>query len=189
MHSSQRSSRTCKLGNATSQLSSASSARLTGHVVLLLTHARGNSFSPILSHALWVTSVFHLCAAIRFWERSSFTYRLSAAVNIDGTKHVLDALRSLPDSSSDKTLVFCSSAAVQLYEPLFMRLGWNYRSGYPSSWTLTDDREIPDKDLASHCYAVTKAIADRLVREANGVQGVTTGVVSAHRAQSPDCTS
>lgn len=130
-----------------------------------------------------VFSVFHLCAAIRFWERTSFTYRLSAAVNIGGTKNVLKALKSLPDGSSDKTLVFCSSAAVQLYEPLFMRLGWNYRSGYPASWTLTDDREIPDEHLASHCYTVSKAAADRLVREANGVQGVTTGVVSRHLAR------
>lgn len=122
-------------------------------------------------------SVFHFCATIRYWERLWFTYSGSARVNIDGTANIIKAVQDLPDTS-EKILLHCSSAAICLPEPLFMRLGWNMRKGYASSYTVSDDREIPDNLRASHCYAQTKAVADKLVRQANGIKGVKTGVVS-----------
>lgn len=125
---------------------------------------------------LLLLSVLHLCASIRFWERRSFTYPSSASVNIDGTANIIRAVQELPDTS-EKIMLHCSSAAVCLPEPLFMRLGWNWRKGYASSYTLTDEKEIPDDLLASHDYARTKAVGDKLVRQANGVKGIKTGVV------------
>ena len=124
--------------------------------------------------------MIHLCASIRFWERRAFTYRSSAIVNIDGTSNIIRALQELPDTS-DKIMLHCSSAAVCLPEPMFMRLGWNWRKGYGATYTISDDREIPEGLLASHDYAQTKAVADKMVRQANGVKGIKTGVVSIVR--------
>lgn len=121
--------------------------------------------------------VFHFCASIRFWERRAFTYGFSAKVNIDGTANIIRAIQDLPDTS-EKIMLHCSSAAVCLPEPLFMRLGWNWRKGYAASYTVSDDREIPEDLLASHDYARTKAEGDKVVREANGIREIKTGVVS-----------
>ena len=118
--------------------------------------------------------VFHLCSAIRFWERLSFSHNLSVAVNVDGTRHVITALKRM--SQSEKILLHCSTSAVQLTAPYFMRLGRNFK-GYAATYTLSDDRSIPDHQMAPHSYAVTKTIADRLVRQENGEDGLKTGVV------------
>lgn len=59
-----------------------------------------------------------------------------------------------------------------------MRLGYNFKD-YASTYTLSDDRPIPSHHRAEHDYAVSKTEADRLVRAANGQQGLITGVVSA----------
>ena len=118
--------------------------------------------------------VFHFCVVIRFWERASFTYRLSAAVNVDGTRHVMSALQRL--TQSEKIFLHCSSPAVLLPAPLMFRLGWNF-TGSEASFMLSDDRPISNQ-LATHSYAATKAVADKLVRMANGEGGLKTGVVS-----------
>lgn len=123
-----------------------------------------------------IASVFHIAANIRFWERAHFTYKYSKAVNVDGTRNIIEALQAAPNTS-EKLLLYCSSAAVQLPSPLLMRLGYNFVD-YASSYTLSDDRPIPDHHRAEHDYAVSKTEADRLVRAANGQQGLRTGVVS-----------
>lgn len=120
--------------------------------------------------------VFSLAAVIRFWERASFTHKYSVAVNVNGTRNVLEALQAMPESS-EKILVYCSSAAVQLPAPLILRLGANFR-GENASYTVVDGREIMDKRRATHSYCVTKWVADRMVREHNGQGGLKTGVVS-----------
>ncbi|KAK9897525.1 NAD(P)-binding protein [Cystobasidium minutum MCA 4210] len=119
--------------------------------------------------------VFHIAANIRFWERAHFTYKYSKAVNVDGTRNIIEALQAAPNTS-EKLLLYCSSAAVQLPSPLLMRLGYNFVD-YASSYTLSDDRPIPDHHRAEHDYAVSKTEADRLVRAANGQQGLRTGVL------------
>jgi len=128
--------------------------------------------------------VFHVCAAIRFWERASFTLPYSWGVNVDGTKHVIRALQDLSvatPGSEERLLVYSSSAAVVLPPPLHMRLGRNFNkasgSGYPADFVLSDEREMPEQDAARHCYAVSKAEADRLVRKAHGKRGIRTGVI------------
>jgi nucleoside-diphosphate-sugar epimerase len=122
-----------------------------------------------------VCRVFHLAAVIRFWERARFTYRYSEAVNVKGTENVINALGSA-DPSSEKILLYCSSAAVVLPEPLLMRLGHNFK-GYASTYMLSDDRSIPDEHRPRHDYAKSKTEADYIVRKANGVNGLKTGVV------------
>lgn len=79
-------------------------------------------------------------------------------------------------STTEKLLVYCSSAAVQLPSPLIMRLGRNF-VGYASTFTISDDRPLPDHLRAEHDYAISKTEADRLVREADGMANVRTGVV------------
>lgn len=122
------------------------------------------------------SSVFHLAASIRFWERMSFTYRYSEAVNVQGTRNTLQALQDLPGSESEKIFVYCSSAAVQLAMPLHMRLGSNFK-GYASTFTISDDRPIPLQEAATHAYPQSKAAADLAVRQAHGHNCLRTGVV------------
>lgn len=57
-----------------------------------------------------------------------------------------------------------------------MRLGFNY-TGYSSSFVYSDSRPMPPEEAQTICYARTKIIADGLVRKANGVKGLKTGVV------------
>lgn len=121
-------------------------------------------------------SVFHIAANIRFWERAPFTYKYSKAVNVDGTRNIINTLQSVT-SSAEKMLLYCSSAAVQLPSPLLMRLGYNFVD-YASTYTLSDDRPIPSAHRAEHDYTVSKTEADRLVRSADGQNGIRTGVVS-----------
>lgn len=123
------------------------------------------------------TSVFHVAANIRFWERARFTYKYSKRVNVDGTKNVIEALAQSQETS-EKILVYCSSAAVQLPEPMIMRLGRNFRD-YAASYLLSDHWDIPDHHRAGHDYAVSKTEADKLVRLANGYNGIRSGVVSS----------
>nr|ABR17812.1 unknown [Picea sitchensis] len=120
--------------------------------------------------------VFHIAANIRFWERARFTYRYSEAVNVGGTRNVLEALQQTTTGASEKQLLYCSSAAVQLPAPLLMRLGFNFVD-YASTFTLSDDRQIPDQHRAEHDYAISKTEADRLVREADGKGNIRTGVL------------
>jgi nucleoside-diphosphate-sugar epimerase len=120
--------------------------------------------------------VFALAAVIRFWERHTFSHRYSTAVNVDGTRNVLQALGSLP-SESEKILIYCSSAAVSIAAPQFMRLGRNWTGEY-ASYTVSDEKELPEHRRASHSYVRSKYAADKLVREWNGRQGLRTGVVS-----------
>jgi len=85
-------------------------------------------------------------------------------------------MQDLP-STSEKILLYSSSAAVVLPAPLHMRLGYNFK-GYASSYTYSDEREMPPEHAAGHDYAVSKTIADKSVREAHGVRGLRTGIVS-----------
>lgn len=120
--------------------------------------------------------VFHLCAAIRYWERASYTFSHSKRVNVDGTKHVLQCLQEMPDTS-DKVLVYSSTASVCTPPPLLMRLGLNHK-GFSATYKISDRFPIPDALRARFAYAATKALADQEVRQANGVGGIRTGVVS-----------
>ena len=97
-------------------------------------------------------------------------------MNVEGTRNIIDALQHAPDTS-EKLLLYCSSAAVQLPPPLLMRLGHNFID-YASTYTLSDDKPIPEDHKAKHDYVVSKTEADRLVRAANGQRGLRTGVVS-----------
>lgn len=130
--------------------------------------------------------VFALAAVIRFWERHAFSHKYSTAVNVDGTRNVLEALGAL-SSDSEKILIYCSSAAVSIAAPQFMRLGRNWRGQY-ASYTVSDDNELPDHRKATHSYARSKYVADKLVRHWNGRDGLRTGVVSekALRLLHPD---
>lgn len=156
-----------------------------------MTSERSISFHSVIAHLLPIHppppthSVFHVCAAIRFWERASFTLKYSWDVNVEGTKHVIKCLQELadgtqgspPSAKEEKLLLYSSSAAVILPAPLHMQLGRNFK-GYAADFTLSDDREMPPEHAATHSYAVSKAEADRLVRKAHGQKRIRTGVVS-----------
>lgn len=122
------------------------------------------------------SSVFHLGAAIRVWERRSFTLKHSAAVNVDGTRNIIQAMHELPESS-DKILLHCSSTSLVCAPPKLMRIFGNpclRKDLHP----LSDDKILPKHLWRKDNYARTKRIAEGLVREANGVQGLKTGAVS-----------
>lgn len=129
--------------------------------------------------------MIHFASIIRFYERTKATYTLSSHINVDGTKHVIDALRGMPPSS-DKILVYCSSAGVLVpaFRPFRLRWKWSgYRNRFARSCVIDDDLSIPDSEIQTNHYTQTKWAADKLVRQANGADGLRTGVVSNSRGQ------
>lgn len=128
-----------------------------------------------ISSSCKANSVFHLASCIRFYDRLAYTYKYSSSVNIDGTRFLIEALQNA-DFPSEKLFLYCSSATVLVPMPYIMRLGFS-QTGYAASYLVSDNRPIPADLEAKHCYAATKIVADKMTRAADGVKGITTGVV------------
>lgn len=100
-------------------------------------------------------------------------------VNIGGTQHIIDGLSAL-DASSEKMLVYCSTISAVLPPPNLLRLGWRwagYKTSFRDSPTISDETTTYPGEGMSNWYAITKTAADKMVREADGRNGLTTGVV------------
>lgn len=119
--------------------------------------------------------VFHLAAAVRFYERLAYTLPWSARINADGTKNVLDALAEL-DDSSEKIYVYCSSASLPSATSSFFLLGLD--GGTSTNPVYKDGDCAPGTTPLSHNYPITKAQAEAFVVQANGKNGLKAGVVS-----------
>lgn len=112
--------------------------------------------------------VFHVVAVIRHWERLAYLKHLSHMVNVGGTENVLKVSQEL---GTVRSFVFTSSTGAYLPPALYMRLGLN------SSAVKFGEDPPANMKLATHHYSTTKREADTIVRAADGVKGVRTGVL------------
>jgi hypothetical protein len=130
-----------------------------------------------------VDVVHNTSALIRFWDRVSYSYHVTADVNAKGPQNVVDALRSLEgdddddDSAPPRLLVHTSSACVMMHHPYFMRLGFGRRVPRYSD----DSEPHPPHTLVDYNYAETKRRGEAIVRAADGGKGgkLRTGVLRA----------
>ena len=126
--------------------------------------------------------MLHFASIIRFWERASFTRKYSQGVNVNGTKNIIQAIQSMPDSS-DKILVHCSTAGLDIPRQNFARL-WFGNAGFQNSYQkfhrISDEMPCPPNERVRNSYTITKGQADDLVRESHGRKGLKTGVVSTN---------
>jgi nucleoside-diphosphate-sugar epimerase len=109
-------------------------------------------------------TVFHTAANIRFYERHPSLVPISSKVNVDGTKNVIDAARSIGVS----ILVFTSSGSVAIRNSRFWLWPWEKEPKYFVQ-VMNDDEGLTQKPLDGFFsnYARTKIVAERLVRAAD----------------------
>ncbi|KXN81568.1 3beta-hydroxysteroid-dehydrogenase/decarboxylase isoform 1 [Leucoagaricus sp. SymC.cos] len=111
-------------------------------------------------------TVFHTAANIRFYERYTWQLPLSAKVNVDGTKNVIDAAKKIGAT----TLVYTSSGSVGIRSNRFLLWPWERSPRFFTQIIRDEDQERErtwkHEDFFSN-YAASKSIAERLVRGAN----------------------
>ncbi|KAI5861666.1 NAD(P)-binding protein [Durotheca rogersii] len=119
-------------------------------------------------------TVFHTAAVISHADRSMITYERVRGVNVDGVRHVLDAARAAGAS----VFVSTSSASVA-YRPV--EYWGNPLRRWPRNyWQAIDEADFA-RPLRPHPqffgnYAYSKAVAERIIAEANA-PGFRTGIV------------
>jgi nucleoside-diphosphate-sugar epimerase len=112
-------------------------------------------------------TVFHTAANIRFYERHASLLGPSERVNVDGTKNVVNAARSVGAS----ILIYTSSGSVAVRRSRFLLWPWESEPPYFVQVIDDDENAIPKRhdDFFSN-YAATKIRADRIVRAADKTQ-------------------
>lgn len=124
--------------------------------------------------------MFHIASVIRFWERTSFTRKHSADLNVGGTENIIKMLKSMP-GTSEKILVYCSTAGLDIPRANFARLwfsGAGFKNSYYKTHRISDETPcLPDERLRSW-YTITKGLADDAVRASHGSMGIKAGCVS-----------
>lgn len=112
------------------------------------------------------TVIFHMAAAIRFYERLSYCWDASRTINVVGTANVLSIAREL----SAPIVVYTSSG-----DAVLPRAGIAHEERISDS----DDDSLTAESrwTSQRCYARSKRMAEQLVKEANGQGGVRTGIL------------
>lgn len=112
-------------------------------------------------------TIFHTAANIRFYERYTWQLPLSARVNVDGTKNVIDAAKKIGAT----TLVYTSSGSIGIRSNRFLLWPWERSPKFHTQIIRDEDQEREKtwshEDFFSN-YAVSKSMGERLVRSANG---------------------
>ncbi|KAI0012177.1 NAD(P)-binding protein [Xylariaceae sp. FL0662B] len=119
-------------------------------------------------------TVFHTAAIIAFSERSMWNYDRVKRVNIDGTRHVLDA------SKAAGAAVFISTSSASVAYRVVHHWSNPFRRWPKDYWQVIDEWDF-DRPLRPHAeffgnYAHTKAVAERFISEANSA-GFRTGII------------
>lgn len=112
-------------------------------------------------------TVFHTAANIRFYERHASLLGPSVKVNVEGTKNVVNAARSVGAS----ILIYTSSGSVAVRNSRFLLWPWESEPQHVVQVIKDDENAIPKRheDFFSN-YAVTKMQADRIVRAADNTR-------------------
>lgn len=149
-----------------------------------LSSVRKGLLSPFISSQgveLLPSVIFHTAAIIRFWERLSYTYSLSADINVRGTWNIVSVASELATLNSqsqpiqphtETILVYTSSSDLVLPRPRFLKLGKDYEE-YPwNSVVFSDEnREWSEEEErifgSSSCYTKSKREGEKVVREAH----------------------
>lgn len=119
-------------------------------------------------------TVFHTAATIRPQDRLEIFLPLCSKVNIDGTKHVLNAAKR----AGATCLVSTSSGSVSLHKPSFWIAPWT-KLPKRVVQIISDEAKIPQQhaDFFGN-YAATKIEAERIVRAADDpATGFRTGCI------------
>lgn len=122
-------------------------------------------------------TVFHTVGVIRPQERSRLFWDRVARVNVTGTAHVLAAARK----AGAGVLIFTSSSAVENREVGWFPPPWRrYPSNFIQYLSCGDFKNPlrPDSQFPTN-YALSKALAERLVCDADGGPGggMRTGAI------------
>jgi nucleoside-diphosphate-sugar epimerase len=122
------------------------------------------------------TVVFHMAAIIRFWERASYTWPISKKINVQGTANVLAAVQEMP---TIRTLIYTSTGDVAIPRPNHWALGYYYSSRRPWNTVSRSDEDppLPVGEMSESCYTRSKKMAEDLVKAANGVGTLRTGIL------------
>ncbi|KAH7927636.1 NAD(P)-binding protein [Leucogyrophana mollusca] len=118
------------------------------------------------------TVIYHTAVVIRFWERAYYAWHLSYNVNVLGTRNIIAAAKEIPGA----VLIYTSSSDTVIPSTKFCRLGLDTD---PRKTKVISDDDPPLSHWESHesSYARSKALAERLVVEANGQNGLKTGII------------
>ncbi|KDN40771.1 hypothetical protein RSAG8_07946, partial [Rhizoctonia solani AG-8 WAC10335] len=114
--------------------------------------------------------VIHTVAAIRNFERLAYVKHLSHRVNVEGTNNIIKASQALGTVGA---FVYTSSAAVWVSPANYLRLGL---FGARPVALVGDDTPEDIPRLTNH-YISTKLEGEKLVRAADGVKGIRTGIL------------
>lgn len=108
-------------------------------------------------------TVYHTAAIIRPQDRLKSFLPLSSKINVDGTRHVLQAAKA----AGATVFISTSSGSVALHQPNFWILPWK-REPTRVVQVLNESTRLPEshEEFFSN-YAATKTEAERLVRAAN----------------------
>jgi nucleoside-diphosphate-sugar epimerase len=119
--------------------------------------------------------IFHAASIIRFWERLSYSWPITYDVNIRGTENVLDVAAN---DLGETIIVYTSTSDVSIPNPRFMRLWFDYPTKPWDKVVISDDDEpLRAFEASESNYTKSKIIAERLVLDANGKNGLRTGVL------------
>ncbi|KAG9124543.1 hypothetical protein FRC07_011183 [Ceratobasidium sp. 392] len=111
--------------------------------------------------------IIHTVGVIRHWERLPYLKHLCHDVNVGGTKNVLKIAQAL---GSVHAFVFTSSVTAVVPPVKYLRL-WSRNP------PVFRDEPIKGATLSNNHYPTSKREADALVRAADNVKGIRTGVL------------
>ncbi|KAH7913357.1 hypothetical protein BJ138DRAFT_1146270 [Hygrophoropsis aurantiaca] len=114
------------------------------------------------------TVIYHTAAIIRFWDRAHYSWHLSYNVNVLGTRNIIKAATEIPEA----TLIYTSTA-----DAVLPNLKSCHNSGKYETVISDDDPLLSHWDHHESCYARSKILAERLIVEANGQNGLKTGII------------
>lgn len=120
-------------------------------------------------------TVFHTAALIQYSERAELLYHRCSKVNVVGTAHVVTAAKAVGAG----VLIYTSSSIIAV-KPV----GWFFPpwSRGPHNYTQVINEQdffepLRSRDLMATNYAMSKAVAERLVCEADDKNGMRTGAI------------
>ncbi|KAG8760244.1 hypothetical protein FRC12_009600 [Ceratobasidium sp. 428] len=111
--------------------------------------------------------IIHTVGVIRHWERLPYLKHLCHDINVGGTKNVLKIAQDL---GSVRAFIFTSSVTAVVSPMKYLRL-WRQKP------LVFSDEPVEGALLSNNHYPASKREADTLVRAADDVKGIRTGVL------------